>query len=160
MSYAITSIPTFIRDLVDSGGLLIYPLIFLTFFMSFLIACEFFIQHILNVESSKNSNLLWSKYSCGSTNYRLVLIKQCVKVSPLLGLLGTVTGMIEVFDIISLIGSSENKLIAKGFSHATVPTLFGMIIAIYGFCSIIILESFTNKNQNKKKNIKNDAKII
>lgn len=51
-------------------------------------------------------------------------------VSPLLGLLGTVTGMISTFDIITEFGTGDPKLLSTGISEALVTTKFGLIVAI------------------------------
>lgn len=51
-------------------------------------------------------------------------------VSPLLGLLGTVTGMISTFDIITLYGTGDPKLLSGGISEALVTTELGLIVAI------------------------------
>ncbi len=51
-------------------------------------------------------------------------------ISPLLGLLGTVTGMISTFDIITEFGTGDPKLLSSGISEALVTTKFGLIVAI------------------------------
>ena len=51
-------------------------------------------------------------------------------VSPLLGLLGTVTGMISTFDVITEFGTGDPKLLSGGISIALVTTKLGLIIAI------------------------------
>ncbi len=51
-------------------------------------------------------------------------------VAPLLGLLGTVMGMIELFDVITMHGTSDPKLLAGGISIALVTTETGLIVAI------------------------------
>ena len=51
-------------------------------------------------------------------------------VSPLLGLLGTVTGMIGTFDIITEFGTGDPKLLSTGISEALITTKFGLIVAI------------------------------
>ena len=51
-------------------------------------------------------------------------------VAPLLGLLGTVTGMIETFDVITEFGTGDPKLLSGGISAALVTTMFGLIVAI------------------------------
>lgn len=63
---------------------------------------------------------------------RLTLIAILVAICPLLGLLGTVTGMIEVFDTMGSSGSNNARAMASGVSKATIPTLAGMIIALCG----------------------------
>jgi biopolymer transport protein ExbB len=51
-------------------------------------------------------------------------------VAPLLGLLGTVTGMISTFDIITEYGTGDPKMLSGGISEALVTTEFGLIVAI------------------------------
>ena len=51
-------------------------------------------------------------------------------ISPLLGLLGTVTGMISTFDIITKYGTGDPKLLSSGISEALLTTKFGLIVAI------------------------------
>jgi len=60
------------------------------------------------------------------------IVQALVAVAPLLGLLGTVTGMIEVFDIMALSGSSSARLMAGGVFKATIPTMAGMVVALSG----------------------------
>ncbi len=62
----------------------------------------------------------------------LNLIKVLVAICPMLGLLGTVTGMISVFDVMATQGSSEPQLMASGISLATLPTMAGMVAALAG----------------------------
>lgn len=57
-------------------------------------------------------------------------IKLLAAISPLLGLLGTVTGMILTFQAISLFGSGDPKLMASGISQALVTTVLGLVVAI------------------------------
>ncbi len=58
------------------------------------------------------------------------LIKLLAAVAPLLGLLGTVTGMIETFQSIKLLGASDPKLMAGGISQALMTTVMGLCVAI------------------------------
>lgn len=62
----------------------------------------------------------------------LSLIKALVAVCPLLGLLGTVTGMIHVFDVMAIQGSDNARAMAAGVSMATMPTMAGMVVALSG----------------------------
>ncbi len=62
----------------------------------------------------------------------MVLIKTCVALCPLMGLLGTVTGMIEVFEVMAISGSGNPRSMASGVSKATVPTMAGMVAALSG----------------------------
>ncbi|HHB94297.1 MAG TPA: MotA/TolQ/ExbB proton channel family protein, partial [Campylobacterales bacterium] len=50
--------------------------------------------------------------------------------APLLGLLGTVTGMIATFDMITEYGTGDPKMLSGGISEALITTMFGLIVAI------------------------------
>jgi len=65
-------------------------------------------------------------------NQYLPVIKTLVALCPLLGLLGTVTGMIEVFNIMAVTGGGDAKSMAGGVSRATIPTMAGMVSALSG----------------------------
>ena len=65
-------------------------------------------------------------------NKNLNFIKVLVAICPMLGLLGTVTGMISVFDVMATQGSSQPRLMASGISLATLPTMAGMVAALAG----------------------------
>jgi biopolymer transport protein ExbB len=60
----------------------------------------------------------------------LTAIKLISAVAPLLGLLGTVTGMIATFQAITLFGTGDPKLMAGGISQALVTTVIGLVVAI------------------------------
>ncbi len=70
----------------------------------------------------------------------LPLIKTCVAICPLLGLLGTVTGMIEVFHVMAISGGGDAKQMAAGVSRATLPTLAGMVAALSGLGATVWLD--------------------
>jgi biopolymer transport protein ExbB len=63
-------------------------------------------------------------------NSMLPLLKIISVVAPLLGLLGTVTGMIVTFQAITLYGAGDPKLMAGGISTALVTTVLGLVVAI------------------------------
>ena len=60
----------------------------------------------------------------------LPLLKIIAVVAPLLGLLGTVTGMINTFQAITLFGTGDPKLMAGGISQALVTTVLGLCVAV------------------------------
>lgn len=76
------------------------------------------------------------KYLIEESNLKLKtglsFIKTLIIVCPLVGLLGTVTGMIEVFDVMAISGASNVKSMANGVSMATIPTMAGMVVALSG----------------------------
>jgi biopolymer transport protein ExbB len=68
----------------------------------------------------------------------LSLLAVLAGISPMLGLLGTVTGMIRTFDVIRLFGSGDPGIMAGGISEALVATATGLVIAI----PILLVHSF------------------
>lgn len=70
---------------------------------------------------------------------RLSLVNVVAGVAPLLGLLGTVTGMIHTFSVVTGSGTSEPQQLAAGISQALLTTQFGLVIAIPAFLAHALL---------------------
>ena len=62
----------------------------------------------------------------------MLTIKTLVPMCPLIGFLGTVTGMISVFETMAQQGTGNPRLMASGISMATIPTMAGMVAALSG----------------------------
>lgn len=60
----------------------------------------------------------------------LPVIRGLIALCPLLGLLGTVSGMIQVFDVVAVLGTGNPRALAAGVSRATMPTLAGLVLAV------------------------------
>ena len=60
----------------------------------------------------------------------LPVIAITAATAPLLGLLGTVTGMINTFNLITLFGTGDARVLSSGISEALVTTEFGLVVAI------------------------------
>ncbi|WP_321390061.1 MotA/TolQ/ExbB proton channel family protein [uncultured Desulfuromusa sp.] len=69
----------------------------------------------------------------------IMLIAVLATVSPLLGLLGTVTGMITTFDVIALFGTGNARALAGGISEALITTQSGLLVSIPGVFSSAVL---------------------
>jgi biopolymer transport protein ExbB len=89
-------------------------------------------------------------------NRHLSLINTCVALAPLFGLLGTVTGMIEVFQVMAFTGGGDARSMAGGVSKATLPTMAGMTTALSGVFATIYLNAARNREETLiKETIKN-----
>jgi biopolymer transport protein ExbB len=78
---------------------------------------ELKLDEVVLRESSQIQKLMW-------------IVKTVSVIAPLLGLLGTVTGMIQTFQAITLFGAGDPKMMAGGISEALVTTMLGLITAI------------------------------
>ncbi len=74
-----------------------------------------------------------------AANDSIPMIKTLVALCPLLGLVGTVTGMIDVFDVLALSGTGNARSMAAGVSKATIPTMAGMVGALSGVFAAALL---------------------
>lgn len=73
------------------------------------------------------------------------LIESLVVICPLLGLLGTVTGMIEVFHVMAVTGGGDAKQMSGGVAKATIPTMAGMVGALSGIFGSTLLKNRANR---------------
>ena len=80
-------------------------------------------------------------------NRYMPLINTCVALAPLFGLLGTVTGMIEVFQVMAFTGGGDARSMAGGVSKATLPTMAGMTTALSGVFATIYLTAARNREE-------------
>jgi biopolymer transport protein ExbB len=87
-----------------------------------------------------------------SANERLPLIQTLVALCPLFGLMGTVTGMIAVFEVMAVTGSGNARSMASGVSMATVPTMAGMV----GMLSGVFLVTILNRSVKRSINLLDD----
>ncbi len=79
----------------------------------------------------------------------LLFIKVISVVAPLMGLLGTVTGMIKTFQVITLYGAGDPKMMAGGISQALMTTVLGLVVAI----PMVLLHTVVSGQSRKIINI-------
>ena len=79
----------------------------------------------------------------------LLFIKVVAAVAPLMGLLGTVTGMIKTFQVITLYGAGDPKMMAGGISQALMTTVMGLVVAI----PMVLLHTVVSGQSRKIINI-------
>ncbi len=135
---------------VASGGPVLIAIAFLTFIMWLLLFERFFFYKGTLRKLSKRTVKVWDKRperkSWNAHQIRVAMISRVrerimqnlnliatlVALCPLFGLLGTVTGMIDVFDVLATSGGADAKSMAAGVKKATIPTMAGMVAAISG----------------------------
>lgn len=114
---------------------------------------ESVIEDIKTVSKNNKFKDEIKRYLVDDTNLKLKsgldFIKTLIIVCPLIGLLGTVTGMIEVFDVMANNGSQNVKSMASGVSMATIPTMAGMVVALSGILFEKKLELSINHHKQK-----------
>lgn len=77
------------------------------------------------------------------------VIRTLVALCPLLGLLGTVTGMIDVFDVLAAAGTANARSMAAGVARATIPTMAGMVGALSGVFASTLLARKAKKEAER-----------
>lgn len=138
------------RDFMALGGWVLYAIAGLLFMMWLMIIERIIYlkgQHVTRVKrafdewENRNERQSWQAHRIREElvsnvsielNRSLPMIQACVALCPLLGLLGTVTGMIDIFQVMSINGTSNVRAMAAGVSKATVPTMAGMVAALSG----------------------------
>ena len=149
-----------VRNFVELGGNVLLGIAFLTAVMWTLIIERVVYFRILYRKERKQVLALWagradhSSWHAHQIRRMLVsqvkmnlergigAIKTTVALCPMAGLLGTVTGMIEVFDVMASAGGGNARGMAGGVSKATLPTMAGMVAALSGMLFSVQLERF------------------
>ncbi len=139
-----------IREFLDAGGPVLDYIGILIFVMWILILERIFYIFFVFKGYKKSIISQWERRSeresWNATQIREAMISRArqalnkslpsiqvfVALCPLLGLLGTVTGMIQVFDVMAISGSGNARSMAAGVSSATIPTMAGMVGALSG----------------------------
>ncbi|MCW5725267.1 MAG: MotA/TolQ/ExbB proton channel family protein [Maricaulaceae bacterium] len=139
-----------LREFLDRGGPVLVAIMMSTFvmwsfilerFVYFSFAHKGHAERAIREWAARKDHKSWHAHAIRDqlisevsqrAHQNVELIKLLVAVAPLLGLLGTVTGMVQVFDVMSIAGSSDARGMAAGVSRATIPTMAGMVSALSG----------------------------
>lgn len=170
-----------IQSFMSRGGSVLY-LIFFTIFVLWLLIIERFWYFYFNFK--KDSQFILKKWAQRPSttlatatlysrmwkadlstlsillNKNISNIKTLVALCPLMGLLGTVTGMVAVFEIMASVGTGNARLMASGISMATIPTMAGMVGALSGIYISRVLENRVNKEKQKLTEMFNQRKTL
>ncbi len=153
-----------LQQFLDRGGpILVLFILPATFFMWLFILERIFYFRFTHARVAEEALEEWNARADKSSRYahwirdKLVsevrqkaeaftmIAKVFVALAPLLGLLGTVTGMVSVFDIMAITDGADAKAMAAGVSRATIPTMAGMVASISG----IIFTSGMDRKVNR-----------
>ena len=139
-----------IRSFLDLGGDVLYAIMFVLFLMWTFILERLWYFYRIHPSEKREIVATWEARADTQSWYakrireemisktsialqeNIGLIKALIAICPLLGLMGTVTGMVSVFDVMTYAGSGNARAMAAGVSMATVPTMAGMVAALSG----------------------------
>tara|TARA_B100001063_G_C16419788_1_gene383592 strand:+ start:89 stop:601 length:513 start_codon:yes stop_codon:yes gene_type:complete len=166
-----------LADLFERGGPVLYILFLVTLFIWFIIFSKYlktsfnnknWIQDDFNsflsgvVINKNNAHIFEESYLIHvkrTSSQQLKLLDGLIGLCPMLGLLGTVYGMIEVFEVLAVLGTGNPRAMSTGVAKATIPTMAGMTIALSGLFFKFDLANKVERYQEKareliKENIK------
>lgn len=139
-----------LSDFIDLGGDVLWAIMLVLFLMWTFIIERLWYVNVVHPRRMRQAVAAWqSRVDTNSWYARQVrtqiisevshdlarnvlLVKTLIALCPLLGLLGTVTGMLHVFDVMAITGTGNARAMAAGVSQATVPTMAGMVAALSG----------------------------
>ncbi len=99
--------------------------------------------------SARTLREVWTRELIDRLRRPLPWLKLLVALCPLLGLLGTVTGMITVFDGLAASETGQARALADGVARATLPTLSGMAVAVVGLMFTSRLEQVIRREDQR-----------
>ena len=156
-----------LREFFEAGGPVLWGILLVTMIMWTLIIERFwYFRNLMPALSNKALNQ-WNDISnkgdwfsmrirdqiisevSAETRKFILTIETMMQILPLLGLLGTVVGMIKVFDVMTFFGTGNARLMASGVSQATIPTMAGLVAAISGVYIANLLKRKAEDGINK-----------
>ena len=163
-----------IRDFLELGGIALYAIGILTLFMWILIIERLIyfnsghrrmVAATQEIWGNREDHQSWNAHQVRSRlisvvgrsmDRNLPLIQTCVALCPLLGLFGTVWGMINVFEVMAVSGSGNPRSMASGVSMATIPTMAGMVAALSG----IAMSTYLQRRAERERELLSDHLVI
>jgi len=163
-----------VRDFMELGGDVLFIIGFLTLFMWMLIIERLIYLRAGHKRLAAKALFIWEaredhkSWNAHQIRTRLIsqvsskvernipVIQTCVALCPLLGLLGTVTGMVEVFEVMAISGSGSPRSMASGVSKATIPTMAGMVAALSG----VAMATYLQRKASRERELLGDNLYI
>ena len=160
-----------LTDLFERGGPVLYILFIVTLFIWFIIFSKYLSTSFNNRNWIKND---FKNFSDGisingnnmhlfeesylihvrrTSSQKLKLLDGLIGLCPMLGLLGTVYGMIEVFEVLAVLGTGNPRAMSTGVAKATIPTMAGMTIALSGLFFKFDLANKVERHQEKAREL-------
>jgi biopolymer transport protein ExbD len=158
-----------LTDLFDRGGPVLYILFLVTLFIWFIIFSKYLSTNYNNKNWIQRDFMSFSKgivindanrhlfeesfliYIKRVSSQRLKMLDGLIGMCPMLGLLGTVYGMIEVFEVLAVLGTGNPRAMSTGVAKATIPTMAGMTIALSGLFFKFDLANKVEKYQEQAR---------
>ncbi|MEC8218870.1 MAG: MotA/TolQ/ExbB proton channel family protein [Pseudomonadota bacterium] len=159
-----------LAELFDRGGPVLYILFIVTLFIWFIIFSKYLSTSYNNKNWIKNNfdtfsngvNINRSNIHLFEESFlihikrvstqKLKMLDGLIGLCPMLGLLGTVYGMIEVFEVLAVLGTGNPRAMSTGVAKATIPTMAGMTIALSGLFFKFDLANRVERYQEEARN--------
>lgn len=163
----VLGIANLVRDFIDQGGPVLWVLFAACFLLWSLILERLWYVRITWPRRARRLIAEWNtRDDCSSWRAKkireallsevrlqlhamLPLIQVLVALCPLLGLLGTVLGMIGVFEVIAVSGNDDAQAMARGVYRATIPTMAGLVVALTGIYFTVQLRRVATREASR-----------
>ena len=160
-------------ELFIKGGPVLYLLFFISFLISYILVKKYIfifidknkwsgekLDNFIIKNPPENINLKYVEKTFISemkrtSNENIKLLDGLIGMCPMIGLLGTVYGMIEVFEVLSFLGTGNPRAMSSGVAKATIPTMASMVITII---SLYFRQDITGRISNFSSNLMQDLK--
>lgn len=165
-----------LATLFEQGGLILWSILFASLFLWLLILERYWFHLKLLPRYRKKLKQEWRAQppvQLASSSYRrkkalsgdlraeanrnMLTLQALVAILPLLGLLGTVSGMIKVFEVMTIFGSGNTRGMASGISEALVTTMAGLFTALSGLYFVSDLE---RRADNQARELEAELELI
>jgi len=158
-------------ELFIRGGPVLYVLFFITLLIFYILIDKYnFLVFQSNEWRNNKLSEFKKEFPPETTDYKVVdrillssisresksnikILQGLISMCPMIGLLGTVYGMIEVFEVLSFLGTGNPRAMSSGVAMATIPTMSGMVITLFG---LYFYQDITGRIDNLSKNFKID----
>lgn len=138
-----------LRNYFEAGGIVLWPILGTTIWLWAMIIERYWYLivvfpkrrlEVIGVWESRTDTTSWYarrvrekmlSEASQEIHSGIFFIKTLVAIIPLLGLLGTVTGMMQVFEVVASMGTSNARAMAHGVSAATIPTMSALTVAVF-----------------------------